>query len=38
MVFQRGLNALAAISPLLKHVDLDDESYGKGWQKPLPSC
>ena len=37
IIFQAGLKAMTGISPLLRHVDLDDETYGFE-QKPLPKC
>ena len=37
IVFQTALKAMAGVSPLLRHLDLDDETYGFE-QKPLPNC
>ena len=37
IIFQTGLKAMAGMSPLLRHLDLDDETYGFE-QKPLPNC
>ena len=37
IIFQAGLKALTDASPLLRHLDLDDETYGFE-QKPLPKC
>ena len=34
---QAGLHAMTSISPLVRHLDLDDESYGFE-HKPLPKC
>ena len=35
---QGGMDAIGKVSKLLKHIHLDDESYGHAEQKPLPKC
>ena len=35
---QGGMEAIGKVSKLLKHIHMDDESYGHTEQKPLPKC